>query len=144
MRRNKNLHSALKDFHFPVGWENKTSNMNSYARYRIGSIIYRFAFLNQRSSREWVTPLPEARFLTKEWNLSIPHPQKRNRASIKIFVEHPSSLPYPTHLLNILHRERYYLIWRGRTWARLWLGNGKRIRFWDDVWPRHSPQRCMP
>ena len=27
---------------------------------------------------------------------------------------------------------------------RLWLGNGKRIRFWDDVWPCHSPQRCMP
>ena len=32
----------------------------------------------------------------------------------------------------------------GRTWARLWLGNGKLIRFWDDVWPYRSPQGCMP
>ena len=32
----------------------------------------------------------------------------------------------------------------GRTWARLWLGNEKLIHFWDDVWPCHFPQRCMP
>ena len=49
-------------------------------------------------------------------------------------------LKYPASRKVLFGTERL----SGRTWARLLLGNGKLIRFWDDVWPCHSPQRCMP
>jgi len=77
------LHSSLKGIPFfgfafdswlgkqQEGAKILVDNMNSYARYRIGSIIHRWELMNQRSSRNGSMTLPpdalpEARFLTKK------------------------------------------------------------------------------
>lgn len=56
--------------------------------------------------------------------------EKSHGAHIWLLSNFPEEkIDWPTHLLNILHLERSYLIHRlsGRTWARHWLGNGKLI-----------------
>ncbi|KAM7460134.1 hypothetical protein LguiA_035870 [Lonicera macranthoides] len=48
-------------------------------------------------------------------------------------------LKYPASRKVLFDTERL----SGRTWARLWLGNGKLIRFWDDAVPLSSEMHAI-
>lgn len=76
----------------------------------------------------------------KEKAIRIPHLWLLSTSPMAKMDWPTQPLKYPASGKVLFGTER---LSSGRTWARLWLGNGKRIRFWDDVWPCHSPQRCM-
>lgn len=132
------LHHGLETTFFLTHTPEDQYVLSTPIQYSVNQSIIQslfFSKISSLSSKLWIRGIGKRK-------------RKSHGAHIWLLSTSPmAKMDWPTHLLNILHLERYYLIQRDFQ-AELGLDFGwamvSLIRFWDDVWPRHSPQRCMP